>query len=287
MMLAPELAARLGLKKLRRDWRGSCPSCGYPAAFSVRAGDGDRALAWCASCQDRDGLASALARITAGAWAPPVQQTPESVEEARTRKQEAARKLWSGSVAATGTLVDTYLSARCLAGLAASPALRFRDDCYHPQGGRLPAMVALVVDVAGAPIAVHRTYIDRATARKATVEPAKASLGPVWTGAIRLHPLQPSQPLIVAEGIETAASASLMIGAPAWAAISCGNLEYGLVLPPQAQNIIIAADKDDPGEKAAQAAARRWTAEGRQVRIARPNGPGDFNYQLRWDAQHG
>ncbi len=291
MILAVELATRLGLRKCKRDWRGSCPSCEYPTSFSVSAGSDGRALAWCSSCQDRDGLTNALNRITVGAWSPPERRAPQDEHEAKALKQEAARRLWNGSVAAVGTLVDTYLTHRCLPRLAASPILRYRDDCHHPQGGSLPAMVALVVDFAGSPIGAHRTYLDRATARKADVEPAKASLGPIWGGAIRLQPIQPQQPLIIGEGIETAASAGLMIGAPAWAAISCGNLEYGLVLPPQAQNIIIAADKDDPGAKAAQAAAqaaaRRWSAEGRQVRIARPNGPGDFNYQLRWDAQHG
>ncbi len=287
MISAPELATRLGLRKCRRDWRGSCPSCGYAASFSVRSGNSGRALAWCSSCQDRDGLANALNRVTAGAWSPPVRKDPKSAAEAQARKQEAAGKLWLGSIGASGTLADKYLSARCLAGLATSPALRYRDDCSHPQGGTLPAMIAVVSNVEGVPIAVHRTYLDRVTARKATVEPAKASLGPIWTGAIRLHPVLPGQPLIIAEGIETAASASLMIGAPAWASISCGNLHHAMELPAVARDIIIAADKDDPGERAAQAAARRWMDEGRQVRIARPNGPGDFNHQLVWDRGNG
>ena len=287
IITASDLATRLGLRKCKRDWRGDCPSCGYHSAFSVRAGDGDRALAWCSSCQDRDGLASALDRITGGAWIPPVQQTHESVEEARARKQEAARRLWNGSIPASGTLVDRYLSSRCLAGLAASPALRYRDDCHHPQGGKLPAMVALVVDVAGVPIATHRTYLDRTTARKANVEPAKASLGPIWEGAIRLHPIEVGKPLIIAEGVETAASASLMTGAPAWVGISCGNIEYAMKLPPEAQDVIVAADRDAPGERAAQAAARRWAAEGRRVRIARPSGNGDFNDALMNEVERG
>lgn len=284
-MNAVDLATRLGLRKRRKDWRGTCPLCGYKTSFSVRAGDSGRALAWCSSCQDRDGLANALDRVTVGAWTPSASPEPQDEQAARARKQEAACRQWNGSTAASGTLADTYLVLRGLPDLAASTALRYRDDCHHPQGGRLPALIALVVDVTGTPLGVHRTYLDRATARKANIEPAKASLGPVWTGAIRLHALQPGQPLIIAEGIETAASASLMIGVPAWAAISCGNMQSALALPPEATDIIIAADKDDAGERAAQAAARRWMAEGRQVRIARPNGPGDFNHQLIWDTQ--
>ena len=64
---------------------------------------------------------------------------------------------------------------------------------------------------------------------------------------------------------------------PAWAAISAGNMATGLVLPHEVRNVVIAADPDPPGEKAARAAALRWIAQGRTVHIARPNGHGDFN----------
>lgn len=278
IVTASELASRLELRKCSRDWRGACPSCGYLTSFSVRAGKDDRALAWCSSCQDRDGLTSALNRITAGAWSPPAQQSERTLVEDRGRKKEAARKLWNGSLPASGTLADAYLVQRRLPGLAASPALRYRDDCHHPQGSKLPALVSLVVDVTGAAIATHRTYLDRATCWKANIEPAKASLGPIWTGSIRLQLLRPGQPLVIAEGIESAASAGLLMAAPAWAAISSGNLEHGLSLPPEATDLVIAADPDEPGERAAQAAARRWRKEGRHVRIARTGRPGvDFN----------
>lgn len=287
VVTASELAGRLQLRKCSRDWRGPCPACGYATSFSVRAGRDNRALAWCSSCQDRESLSNALNQITAGAWSPPAPQSKRTQLEDRGRKQDAARRLWNGSIGARGTLVDRYLSERCLPSLANSLMLKYRDDCHHPQGGMLPAMIALVVDLAGVPIAVHRTYLDRLTARKAAVEPAKASLGPIWAGSIRLQPIRTGRPLIIGEGVETAASAGLMMDAPAWAAISCGNLEHGLILPPDATNVIIAADRDPPGERAAQAAARRWRAEGRQVQIARPHLPGDFNHQLIWDALRG
>ena len=92
---------------------------------------------------------------------------------------------------------------------------------------------------------------------------------------------------MVGEGIETAASAGMMMDAPAWAAISAGNLAAGLVLPAEVRHVIIAADPDGPGEQAAQQAARRWMHEGRRVKIARATGPGDFNDQLQRDAGHG
>lgn len=45
---------------------------------------------------------------------------------------------------------------------------------------------------------------------------------------------------------------------------------------------MIAADPDPAGRAAAQAAAGRWLAEGRRVRVATPDRPGqDFNDLLR------
>ncbi len=41
--------------------------------------------------------------------------------------------------------------------------------------------------------------------------------------------------------------------------------------------MVIAADGDEPGEEAAQAAAQRFIAEGRTVKIARPPQGMDFN----------
>ena len=125
-------------------------------------------------------------------------------------------------------------------------------------------------------MAVHRTFLAR-DGRKANVEPAKASLGPVWGGAIRLQTIDPDKPLSIGEGIETAASAGRLLELPAWAALSAGNMAKALVLPPEVRRVIIATDPDDAGRKAARDAWTRWTAEGRKVRIALPDGTGDFN----------
>jgi hypothetical protein len=88
----------------------------------------------------------------------------------------------------------------------------------------LPTMVAAVQRGADIP-AVHRTYLSE-PARKADVEPQKASLGPVKGGAIRLS--AGVGPLVVAEGIETALTLldDLRDMAPrVWAAVSAGGME--------------------------------------------------------------
>jgi putative DNA primase/helicase len=278
-LTAAEVACRLGLRRYPRSWRGRCPACDYATTFSVRAGRDGRALLFCASCQDRDALVEAVARST-GQERQAAESQDQDEAAKRQRRQDGALRLWRGSEPAPGTLADRYLTLRGLPGLAASSSLRFRADCLHPEGGRYPSLVALVSDRSGSPMAVHRTFLTQ-DGRKAAVEPVRASLGPVWAGAVRLSDYDPDRPLVIAEGIETAASAGALLRVPAWAAISAGNLAKGLALPSEARRVIIAADPDDVGRKAARDAWIRWTAEGRGVRIALPDGAADFNDLLR------
>ncbi len=287
MITAKEISDHLGLKRLRRSWRGRCPACDYPGTFSVREGNGGQALLFCASCQDRAALADAVARATGQEKRRDGRDDTDKAA-ARLRKVEAALRLWRGSEPAAGTLAAIYLATRGLPDLSASPALRFRGDTRHPEGGRYPAMVALVSDVSGASVAVHRTYLRRDGTGKADVEPSRAALGPIWGGAVRLYDHDPGKPLVVGEGIETAASAGVMLGFPAWAAISAGNMAKGLTLPPDAGSLVLAADPDTTGRKAARDAWIRWRGEGREVRVALPDGAGDFNDLLRnREAAHG
>jgi phage/plasmid primase-like uncharacterized protein len=142
-------------------------------------------------------------------------------------------------------------------------------------------MVAAVRDINGKFVAVHRTYLRADGASKADIEPPRASLGPVWGGAVRLASLEnvlAADELVLGEGIETSASAGLQLGLPAWAALSAGNLANGLVLPPEIRKVVVAADRDAPndrgrcsGQEAARRAWHRFCRQGRSVRIAMPD----------------
>ena len=66
-MNAAELASRLDLHRAGREWRGSCPACGYGSdAFTLSAGRNGKPLLWCASCQDQDGIEAALQAAIGG-----------------------------------------------------------------------------------------------------------------------------------------------------------------------------------------------------------------------------
>jgi putative DNA primase/helicase len=282
---AEDIAAHLGLKRYPRSWRGRCPARGYASTFSVRAGREGRALLFCASCRDRDALAQAVA-LASGQDRPSDPRADRDEVARRQRSQDRALALWSGSDSLLGTSAAKYLVGRRLNALTVSPALRFRADTPHPEDGRYPALIALIQNADGVPIAIHRTFLTR-DGRKANVGPGKASLGPTWGGAIRLQAIDPDKPLVIGEGIETSASAGLLLGLPAWAAISAGNLAKGLELPSQVRRIVIAADPDDAGRGAARAAWFRWCAEGREVKIAVPDGTGDFNDLVCEETRHG
>lgn len=277
---AARLAEAFGLRRNRRGWTGNCPCCGYAGTFTINQREG-RALWWCASCQDRDGLLAAVRSAAGDDYLPPASAAPAAPKDdaARTR---AALAIWAEAIAINGTIAETYLAARGLAG-EASAALRYHPALRHPNAaGTFPALVALVVSTeTGEPVAIHRTYLHRDGTGKAGVEPAKASKGPIRGGAIMLHEPAAGAPLVIGEGIETSLSAGRMIGAPAWAAIAAGNLKR-IIPPAEPSEIILAADPDPTGHLEAWAAADAWQAHGRRVRVATPDTTGqDFNDLLR------
>jgi phage/plasmid primase-like uncharacterized protein len=279
---ASELAARLGLRRAAGGWAGACPACGYRTGLRLQEKAG-RALWWCASCRDQ---AAVTAAILGDAAAPPAAAAAPATDDTAERRA-AALRLWEAAMPWQRTPVDAYLARRVPGlDLAALRELGFLPAAKHPSGARLPCMVALLRDIEGRPVAVHRTFLAPGGAGKARVEPAKMTLGAVSGAAVRLH--QAAARLVIAEGIESSLAASVLLRMPAWAAVSAGNLRDSLALPPSVREVVIAADHDAPGLEAAQAAARRWKAEGRTVRIAKPQREGaDFADLLAERARHG
>ncbi len=165
--------------------------------------------------------------------------------------------------------------------------------------GRYPALLAVVRDVDGRGVAIHRTYIDPDGAGKATItDPETGRAAPARKlrtlapgasrgAAIRLYPL--AETLIVAEGIETAIAARIAVPElPAWAAVSSGGIAR-LRVPPGVREVIVAADHDPhgAGERAARDLAGRLRADGVTVRMAMPEVIGDWADVLAAGGAHG
>jgi len=99
-------------------------------------------------------------------------------------------------------------------------------------------------------------------------------LGPCRGGAVRFG--NDNDEVIVGEGIETVLSVRQAMKIPAWAALSTSGL-VALDFPPDVRKIIVAADGDIAGHKAANHAAKKWSSNGRSVVIAQPPRGLDFN----------
>lgn len=191
-----------------------------------------------------------------------------------TARTIAALKLWIASAPATGTTVQTYLQSRGIT-IAPPSALKFHQGLKHPGGSTFPAMVALVTrGFDNRPIGIHRTFLALGGHGKAAAKPSKMMLGPCRGGVVRLGPI--TAPLMVGEGIETCLSAMQATGLSAWAALSTSGMAT-LDLPRDIHHVLILADGDAPGERAALKAAAHWISEGRLVRIAKPPKGSDFN----------
>jgi putative DNA primase/helicase len=278
-----------GIRRCGSGYMAFCPAHNdrNTRSLSVREGRDGRVLIHCfANCTYRQivealGLAPQAAPIPVVSASRPVRQPDDA------GRIEAARRLWRETEPLAGTPAQHYLESRGI-HLANWPlALRFHPACPHPAGSRLPALVAAVAVHREARLrlaAVHRIYITH-DGHKADVEPRKASLGNVKGCAVWLT--RPTSQLIITEGIEDAAALMTANCGDSrfadWsyaAAVSAGNLPH-VELPVAVRTVIIAADNDEAGRKAANEAACRFLREGRDGRIAYPpEGFKDFNEAL-------
>jgi hypothetical protein len=201
----------------------------------------------------------------------------ERTDDARDRTRYALR-LWDRAVPASGTATEAYLRSRGIEG-PLPPTLRHLEAHPHKMSATAWPVMLARVELVGRPglVGVHRTYLAPDGSGKAPVEPAKMMLGEFGRGeAVRLAPA--ASTMAVAEGIETALSVTALSGMPCWAGLSDGGVAR-LVLPPLplAVDILIAADGDSAGRKAAFKAAERWRSEGRVVRVKEAPAGEDFN----------
>jgi hypothetical protein len=205
-----------------------------------------------------------------------IERRREADARDRERRIALARDIVASAASANGTVAERYLKTR-VPGLVNFPqAVRYLPTtspyARHPSGGRRPVMVAIVEHVEHGIVGAHRTWLAIEGSVKAALEPPRLSNGVIGGGAVRLAPA--AEKLLIGEGLETCLAAMVATGLPAWAALSTAGL-WALTLPPLVREIVILADHDQngAGERAAYAAADRWLAQGRRVRIALPPQP--------------
>ena len=286
MINAQNLSRQLGGHWYSRYGTAPCPVCQMESrndqnALTIKDGD-SHLLVHCkkSGCDFRD-IVAAAGIIQGTSKAPNsaelAQRKAQAKEEANRRSLQAQR-LWSETWPIAGTIAEQYLRQRAIT-CELPDTLRFHPECWHPSAKRLPAMLSVVEGAAG--FALHRTYLMQDGSGKAQVEPPKAMLGNVSGGAVRLA--KASGPLVVAEGIETALSLCCgLLNGPAtvWAALSTAGL-VSLKLPPEVGKLVIAADNDKAGHRAANDLANKASQIGWEVTLSPPESGADWNIVLR------
>ena len=232
-------------------------------------------------------------------WNPrhPQHQSPAELAAMRHHVQLAAREreaeqraqwaknaerntaLWAASIPADDAVLS-YLAARGLAQWTLPDCIRQHpglaywhadDNGYLHMLGRYPAMLAPIVS-GGKLLAIHRTYLgDGCKADVPTPKKLTAASGPLAGACIPLD--RPRGGVLgIAEGIETAVAASLGSGLPVVAAY-CANALAGFTFPRCIERLVIFADHDPAGQKAAAALSHRATRAGVTPKTLTPSKP--------------
>ena len=259
---------------------GPCPLCGEGKdrfRFDNKQGEGT----WfCSQCGPGDGVSlvmkfcgldflEAVAQIKVKVeGAPP----PKAAKPGRPADDQRAsmNAIWNGAQPLRhGDVVCRYLESRGIR-IHWQRDLRFHPGArYYAKPGDktytlAPAMLAKVRGLDGTPVNVHRTFLTEDGQKAPFEEVRKLMGGPMPHGsAIRLgDPVE--HVLGVAEGIETAMSASMMWNIPVWALINAENMQTWSP-PPGVTEVFVFGDNDETftGQAAAYALAKRLTVANR------------------------
>ncbi len=270
-----DLATMLGLKKTRIGFVGACPVCGYKSGFSLTEKN-SKLLAYChinqcsfAEVMEEVKRLSGYSAISATPAIEPLNQPFLVSNSAKSCYQNTGYldSLWNQSVSAEGSIVETYLGSRSISIEVPSTIRLLVDALHKPSGLRMPVMLAKVVSSENALVGLHRTYLSSDGFSKANVDPPKMMLGKCSGGSV--HLAEPSNKLALAEGLETALSVQQMTGIPTWATLSAGGMR-ALKVPFFVEEVIIFADHDQVGIKAAYEKASMLAGMGKKVSVVKP-----------------
>jgi putative DNA primase/helicase len=262
---------QLGISsKLLRNRHGPCPMCGGKDRF--RFDDREGKGTWiCNKCGSGDG-AELVKRVKGVEFKEAAKMIEGAVGKVDRRPERPKieadkselKRIWDAALPIRpGSAVADYLDYRC--GKMERNLFNVRESA----NGRV--MLAKVQQLDGEGVNIHRTYVETGQRK---VMPGNLPAG----CAIRLSFVWERMTLGIAEGIETAISATALFKVPVWAAISAPLLKKWR--PPQwVEKVIIFGDNDEnfTGQEAAYALARSLSGDV-EVEVRIPSIPGwDWN----------
>jgi len=214
------------------------------------------------------------------------------IANAKAQREKAQREAWrkngdrnlyiqrQAREVKAGDPVAQYLRNRLgFDGRLAPACLRLHPALpYVHEGaviGEFPCMLAPLVQADGSLVAWHRTYLTPDGQKASVPGPTKKltpASGLVNGSSIRLF--EPKGETIgAAEGIETALAAFLCSGVATIATYSAGNLA-AFRWPKAIRRLVVFADADEAGAKAAAALKTRANQAGLSASIMAPSTPG-------------
>lgn len=147
-----------------------------------------------------------------------------------------------------------YLASRSLWPLPAGHCLRAHPSVPYYQErnqiGRYPALIAAVRDINGELVTAHVTYLTTSGQKLDGVDPRKILSALTGREGCAVQLMPHGDVLGIAEGIETALSASVLHEVPVWAALNTSLLQK-FEPPASVGKLIVFADRDIAGLDAA------------------------------------
>lgn len=273
-----DLVSRLG-----GQWHGMSGMCCCPAhddrtpSLSVRVGNTRLLLKCFAGCDTHD-VFRAIRRLDPNVLDAKGDGTAKQFKLERWL-QERASDLWSNGRPINWTIAETYLRNRSID--ITLDCLRFCERTPLGKGAMArfrPAMLAAVTDDSGL-LAVQRTFLDARGRRARDLRHPRRLLAHPCAGAVRLAPA--TDTLGIAEGVETAISAMILLGIPVWAAL--GNERFPhIAIPKSVTRLALLPDNDHAGRIAVPLAIEAHAALGRRLDTIWPwHGLNDWNDVLR------
>jgi len=275
------------VRQLGGVWHGASGMCRCPAhddrspSLSVRVGHTSLLFKCFAGCETLDVL-RAIRRFS-----PAALEAVGTGEPVNTDLDDwlhgRARDLWSNGRPLNGTLAERYLRNRGIDIIP--PGLRFCSRTPLGRGASAtfrPALLAAVTDDSGL-LAVQRTFLDEHARRARDLDNPRRMLARPKAGAVRLAAA--TDELGIAEGIETAISALILLGIPIWAAL--GNERFPhLAIPRSVRRLVLLPDNDPAGHLALSRAHEALAGDGRLIETIWPwRSLNDWNDVLRLEGR--
>lgn len=273
-------------RKFLVNRHGPCPICGEGKdRFRFDDKDGSGSF-YCTKCGAGDGVklvmlkqgleyGDAVREVEKCLGSAPAEQ-PKGAGRTPEQKRETLKRLWGSTEPAhIGNPAGAYLFGRTGLTICDPKVLRYAPRCAYRDGATTtfhPALLALVMDAAGVPVNIHRTYLAEDGTKADLPEPKRTMEGTLPPGcAVRLGRYVPGRDIGVAEGIETALSARRLFGVQTWSTLNSNRLQTWK--PPEGVGRIwIMGDNDASfdGQAAAYALAKRLRHEKFEVEVAIP-----------------